>query len=77
MTTERAKLAHLDPTAVAKYFDIVMKNIIKCIVGYKRSNGGVFGEIKNYYAVVKYQDCGTPHCHILIWLEGALNPVEL
>ncbi|CAG8458328.1 8695_t:CDS:2 [Diversispora eburnea] len=46
--TERARLAHLDPTA-----------------------------IKNYYTVTEYQDRGTPHCHMLIWLQGASDPIEL
>lgn len=75
--TERARLAHLDPTAIAKYFDLIIRNIIKYIVGYKRPGGSVFGEIKNYYAVIEYQDRGTPHCHMLIWLEGALDPIKL
>ncbi|CAG8528326.1 24358_t:CDS:1 [Cetraspora pellucida] len=75
--TERAKLAYLDPAAVAKYFDVVIKHIIKFIIGYKRPKGGVLGEIKNYYAIIEYQDCGTPHCHMLIWLEGVLNLIEL
>ncbi|RHZ85965.1 hypothetical protein Glove_58g86 [Diversispora epigaea] len=75
--TERAKLAHLDPTAVAKYFNVVIEKIIKFIIGYKKPEGGVFGKIKNYYAVTEYQDRGTPHCHMLIWLHGAPNPIEL
>ncbi|RHZ71358.1 hypothetical protein Glove_259g21 [Diversispora epigaea] len=33
--TERAKLAHLDPTAVAKYFNVVIEKMIKFIIGYK------------------------------------------
>ncbi|RHZ51694.1 hypothetical protein Glove_475g15 [Diversispora epigaea] len=75
--TERAKLAHIDPTAVAKYFNVVIEKTIKFIIGYKKPEGGVFGEIKNYYAVTEYQDRGTPHCHMLIWLCGAPNSIEL
>ncbi|RHZ51435.1 hypothetical protein Glove_478g94 [Diversispora epigaea] len=41
--TERARLAHLDPTAVAKYFNIVIGKIIKFIFGYKKPGGGVLG----------------------------------
>jgi len=75
--TERARLAHLDASAVAKYFDVVIQGIIKTIVGYGREDGGVFGSVKNYYGVVEYQDRGTPHCHMLIWLHGALDPIAL
>ncbi|CAG8593008.1 24139_t:CDS:2 [Cetraspora pellucida] len=74
---ERARLAHLDLTAVAKYFDIMIEKIIKYILAYKKPEGGVLGEIKNYYEVVEYQDYGTPYCYILIWLQGTLNSIEL
>ncbi|RHZ73186.1 hypothetical protein Glove_232g142 [Diversispora epigaea] len=39
--------------------------------------GGVLGEIKNYYVVMEYQDRRTPHCHMLIWFQGAPDPIEL
>jgi hypothetical protein len=76
-TTERSRLAHLDPSAVAKYFDVVIKCILDTIVGYGEENVGVFGPVKNYYGTVEYQDRGTPHCHMLIWLHGAPDPVSL
>ncbi|RHZ44335.1 hypothetical protein Glove_739g7 [Diversispora epigaea] len=76
-TTERARLAYLDPSAVAKYFDITMQCIINTIIGYNQKNGGIFGIIKNYYGVVEYQDRGTPHCHMLIWLHGVPDPITL
>ncbi|RHZ85950.1 hypothetical protein Glove_58g65 [Diversispora epigaea] len=76
-TTERARLAHLDPSAVAKYFDVTIRCIINTIIGYDQKDGSVFGTIKNYYGVVEYQDRGTPHCHMLIWLHGALDSISL
>lgn len=75
--TERAQLAYLDPSAVAKYFDVVIKCILDTIIGYRCKNGSVFGIIKNYYGVVKYQNRGTPHCHLLVWLSASPNPIEL
>ncbi|RHZ83483.1 hypothetical protein Glove_92g92 [Diversispora epigaea] len=72
--TERVKLAHLNPIAITKYFNIVIEKMIKFIIGYKKSKGEVFGEIKNYYAVTEYQDHGTPHYHMLIWLHGYILP---
>lgn len=74
---ERARLAHLDPCAVAKYFDVVVKGILDTIVGYGKDNGGVFGSVKNYYGVVEYQDRGTPHCHMLVWLHGVPDPITM
>ncbi|CAG8777527.1 12847_t:CDS:1, partial [Ambispora leptoticha] len=75
--TERARLAHLDPSAVTKYFDVMIRCILDTIVGYGKKHGGVFGNVKNYYGVVEYQDRGTPHCHLLVWIYGSLNPIEL
>src|SRR4051794_9440798 len=36
-----------------------------------------FGAVKNYHGVVEYQDRGSPHCHMLIWLHGAPDPITL
>jgi Helitron helicase-like domain at N-terminus len=76
-TNERSCLAHLDPCAVAKFFDVIIKSILETIIGYGKKNGGVFGTVKNYYGVVEYQDHGTPHCHMLIWIHGTLDPIML
>lgn len=75
--TERSRLAHLDPSAVAKYFNVIITRILRTIIGYGKEQGGVFGPVKNYYGVVEYQDRGTPHCHMLVWLHGALDPITL
>ncbi|CAG8661916.1 17087_t:CDS:2 [Cetraspora pellucida] len=75
--TEHARLAHLDPSAVSKYFDVITKLILNTVIGYNRKEGGVFGFVKNYYGVIEYQDRGTPHCHLLLWLHGSLNPIEI
>ncbi|OSD06276.1 hypothetical protein PYCCODRAFT_1352521, partial [Trametes coccinea BRFM310] len=38
---------------------------------------GVLGETKAYYGCVEAQGQGTLHCHMIIWIEGGLNPKEL
>ncbi|KIY65099.1 hypothetical protein CYLTODRAFT_357351 [Cylindrobasidium torrendii FP15055 ss-10] len=38
---------------------------------------GVFGRIKTYYGVVEAQARGSLHIHILLWLEGALSPLDI
>ncbi|PBK86774.1 hypothetical protein ARMGADRAFT_1047805 [Armillaria gallica] len=58
-----------------------MKAFIKCILGYDKTNsdmeGGVLGLVKAYYGCVEAQGRGTLHCHMLVWLEGSLNPNEI
>ena len=43
----------------------------------KDLTGGVLGLVKGYYGCVEAQGCGTLHCHMLVWLDGALNPNEI
>ncbi|KAF8059274.1 hypothetical protein FPV67DRAFT_1398523, partial [Lyophyllum atratum] len=43
----------------------------------KNMDGGILGLCKGYYGVVEAQGRGTLHCHMMIWLEGALNPNEI
>ncbi|KAJ3880111.1 hypothetical protein F5051DRAFT_302377, partial [Lentinula edodes] len=38
---------------------------------------GVFGHVKGYYGCVEAQGRGSLHCHMLIWLEGGMNPNEI
>ncbi|CAG8662930.1 22092_t:CDS:10, partial [Cetraspora pellucida] len=54
--SESAQLTHLNPSAIAKYFNITIHSIINTLIGYNKENGGVLGFIKNYYGVVEYQD---------------------
>ncbi|KAI9059156.1 hypothetical protein FKP32DRAFT_1547099, partial [Trametes sanguinea] len=39
--------------------------------------GGVLGVTKAYYGCVEAQGRGTLHCHMMVWIDGALNPLEL
>ncbi|KAF8347116.1 hypothetical protein F5887DRAFT_1060863 [Amanita rubescens] len=38
---------------------------------------GILGVTKGYYGVVEAQGRGSLHCHMLLWLEGGLNPSEI
>ncbi len=40
-------------------------------------DGGVLGRVKGYYGCVEAQGRGTLHCHMLIWLDGSLDPQEI
>ncbi|KAJ6457648.1 hypothetical protein C8R45DRAFT_772273, partial [Mycena sanguinolenta] len=58
-----------------------MKAFISEILGYdpKQADleGGILGVVKAYYGCVEAQGRGTLHCHMLIWLEGGLNPNQI
>ncbi|KAK0229868.1 hypothetical protein EDD85DRAFT_755761, partial [Armillaria nabsnona] len=58
-----------------------MKAFIKTILAYdpKQENleGGALGVVNTYYGCVEAQGRGTLHCHMMIWVEGSLNPDEI
>ncbi|KAF8060238.1 hypothetical protein FPV67DRAFT_1564460 [Lyophyllum atratum] len=58
-----------------------MEAFVETLLGYtahgRNLAGGVLGVPKGYYGVVEVQGRGTLHCHMLVWLEGALNPNEI
>jgi hypothetical protein len=58
-----------------------MKAFISALLGYdpehKNLEGGILGVVKAYYGCVEAQGRGTLHCHMVVWLEGGLNPDEI
>ena len=64
----------------SKFFNLYMKSFIKRILGYDPhhpNNEGILGSVNGYYGCVEAQGRGTLHCHMLVWLEGALNCEEI
>ncbi|KZV89335.1 hypothetical protein EXIGLDRAFT_594028, partial [Exidia glandulosa HHB12029] len=56
-----------------------MHAFIKTLLGYdpKTDTAGLLGRVSAYYGCVEAQGRGTLHCHMLIWIDGALNPNEI
>ncbi|EPQ49887.1 hypothetical protein GLOTRDRAFT_11004, partial [Gloeophyllum trabeum ATCC 11539] len=58
-----------------------MKAFISAVLGYDNTrtnlDGGILGIVKGYYGCVEAQGRGTLHCHMLVWVEGGLNPNEI
>jgi len=58
-----------------------MKAFIKTLLGYDTTGmnleGGALGLVKSYYGCVEAQGRGMLHCHMLVWIEGGLNPDEI
>lgn len=71
-----------DPIVAARFFDLYMKAFFHAILGWNDNDEnhlvpGLLGITKGYYGVVEAQGRGSLHCHMLIWLEGGLNPAEI
>ncbi|THU76714.1 hypothetical protein K435DRAFT_591017, partial [Dendrothele bispora CBS 962.96] len=58
-----------------------IKAFISAILGHdptgKNIDGGILGIVKAYYGCVEAQGRGSLHCHLLVWVEGGLNPNDL
>ncbi|KAJ7257460.1 hypothetical protein C8J57DRAFT_960508, partial [Mycena rebaudengoi] len=58
-----------------------MKAFISALLGHdprgENLEGGILGVVKAYYGCVEAQGRGTLHCHMLVWVEGGLNPNEI
>ena len=65
---ERAKLVANDPVAAAIYFNEVIDAFTKYLLGYKNTDGGIFGHPSGYYGMTEEQGTGTLHNHMLVWL---------
>ena len=78
---EQSILIAKNPAVAARFFDIYLKAFISTVLGFdvtgKNLTGGVLGLVKAHYGCVEAQGRGTLHCHMLVWLEGSLNPNEI
>ncbi|TFK91101.1 hypothetical protein K466DRAFT_441947, partial [Polyporus arcularius HHB13444] len=58
-----------------------IRAFIKTLLRYDPESGnleeGILGFTKAYYGCVEAQGRGTLHCHMVVWVEGGLNPSQL
>lgn len=70
-----------NPFVGAKFFDTYMHAFFTHLIGDNWENGnelgGLLGHATGYYGCVEAQGRGSLHCHLLIWLDGALDPEEI
>ncbi len=74
---DRAKNVASHPVECAKFFDIMVKAFIDCMLRYKKPNGGVFGNVSGLYGCTEEQGHGALHLHMLVWLDGYRSPSKL
>lgn len=66
---EKARLIQADPVTCARYFDKRLHELKKT---WAIEDGPFNGyKIKHHYHRIEFQHRGSPHAHMLLWLEGA------
>ncbi len=59
----------------------IINGFLKNGLGYDSSDSthlpGALGPVSAYYGCVEAHGCGTLHCHMIVWLQGALNSDQI
>jgi hypothetical protein len=79
---EQSVLIARNPIVAVRFFNLYLKAFIQTVLGFDSSTSpnltiGILGVVKGYYGCVEAQGCGMLHCHMLVWVEGGLNPDEI
>ena len=65
---ERCRLIQSDPVTCSRHFDY---QVGQFVTKFLTSNLQPLGKISDWFYRVEYQQRGSPHIHMLIWLENA------
>ncbi|KAH7920312.1 hypothetical protein BV22DRAFT_1021443, partial [Leucogyrophana mollusca] len=68
-----------NPAIAAKFFNMYLKVFLSVHRSTSRltMEGGILGVVKVHYGCVEAQGRGTLHCHMLVWLEGGMDPNKI
>ena len=65
---EKCRLIQSDPVTCARHFDYQINQFLR---NFLLSDAAPLGKIADWFYRVEYQQRGSPHIHMLIWLENA------
>ena len=65
---EKCRLIQSDPVTCARHFDFQFNTFLKKFL---LNEIAPLGKVKDWFYRVEYQQRGSPHVHMLIWLEDA------
>ena len=74
---ERYRLIASNPVACARFFNFMVEQFIKHVLGVSSDHLGLYGETSAYYGTVEQQGRLTLHIHLLLWIRGGLTPDEI
>ena len=71
------RLIASNPVACACFFNFMVQQFIKHVLGVGSDHSGLYGETSAYYGTVEQQGRLTLHIHLLLWIRGGLTPDEI
>ena len=67
---EKTKLVQKDPVTCSRYFDHRVQEFLNTVL---KSSCEPIGKVKDFFYRVEFQQRGSPHIHMLVWIENAPN----
>jgi len=64
----KKKLIQKDPVTCSRYFDHRVQEFINIVL---KSEHKPLGKLTDYFYRVEFQQRGSPHIHMLVWIENA------
>ncbi|VDI28359.1 Hypothetical predicted protein [Mytilus galloprovincialis] len=65
---QKSKLVQKDPVTCSRYFDYRVQQFMNLVL---KSDHDPIGKLTDFFYRVEFQQRGSPHIHILIWIENA------
>ena len=65
---EKTKPVQKDPVTCSRYFDHRVQEFLNIVL---KSNCQPIGKVQDYFYRVEFQQRGSPHIHMLVWIENA------
>ena len=65
---QKIKLIQSDPVTCSRYFDHRVQEFINTVL---KSEHQPLGKVSDYFYRVEFQQRGSPHIHMIIWIENA------
>ena len=65
---EKTKLVQKDPVTCSRYFDHRIQEFLNTVL---KSSCEPIGKLLDYFYRVEFQQRGSPHIHMLVWIENA------
>ena len=74
----RIRLVCQNPVAGARFFHFIVQAFLEDVLRVNKENQpGFYGPTSGYYGTVEQQGRLALHLHMLIWIEGNLNPEDM
>ena len=67
---EKTNLVQKDPVTCSRYFDHRVEEFLNTVL---KSSCEPIGKVKQFFYRLEFQQRGSPHIHMLVWIENAPN----